>query len=122
MSRKLMIFVMFTVLLSFILALNVFATKTAKDNTWEKREYITKNSKTKLAGAERVVGYVPPSSQQALGFDNIQSSSPGMELGITTHDFQSNGRQNRMVEFRNSEMPSPNTIRNITASSLRTFS
>nr|MBN2277315.1 hypothetical protein [candidate division Zixibacteria bacterium] len=104
MPKKFIVIMIFSLLLIAVLALNAMAVESAQKNIWKQRENITKNSKTRLAGVESNIGYVPPSLQQDLSFDAIRSLSPGMDIGITTHDFQSNGRQNRMVDWRSNEM------------------
>jgi len=36
----------------------------------------------------------------SLGYDDIRSASPGLQIGTTTFDNQSNGRMNRQVDWR----------------------
>jgi hypothetical protein len=40
----------------------------------------------------------------SLGFDEVRSASPGMQIGITTYDNQSNNRMNRQVDWRATQM------------------
>ncbi|MCX6827776.1 MAG: hypothetical protein NT002_00600 [candidate division Zixibacteria bacterium] len=39
-----------------------------------------------------------------LGFDQVASASPGMQIGLTTYDQQSNCRMNRQVDWRATQM------------------
>ncbi|MEW5923799.1 MAG: dockerin type I repeat-containing protein [Candidatus Zixiibacteriota bacterium] len=107
MSRKLSATIFISLLLVAFLAINASASQTADNNVWKYREYIEKNSKTRLAGAERAIDYVamPGGANTApLGFDEINSASPGISVGITTHDFQHNGRTNRQVDWRGTQV------------------
>jgi len=51
MIRKLSAIVILSLLLAVYFAANVFASQSADNNVWKFREYLTKNSKAKLAGA-----------------------------------------------------------------------
>ena len=107
MSRKISALVLLSLLIAVGLALSVSASQSADKDVWKYREYITRNSKTKLAGAERDVNYQPSpitSGSASLGFNDAESASPGTQVGITTHDFQSNGRMNRQIDWRAGQM------------------
>jgi hypothetical protein len=103
MTRKGVIFV-FTLLIAFAFISNAsFAAKSERD-FFKHQARITKNIRSALAGAESHDGsYQPPSGTQTLGADRISRQSPGMEIGITTHDFQHNCRTNRQIDWRASE-------------------
>ncbi|UCD17137.1 MAG: hypothetical protein JSV44_11905 [Candidatus Zixiibacteriota bacterium] len=62
---------------------------------------------TKLAGAERIHNYVPPDrdgGQVSLGADAFSASlSPGLQVGLTTYDYQANCRMNRQVDWRGTQ-------------------
>ncbi len=103
MSRKLSAFVILSLLSAAGLALSVSASQSADNDVWKYREYITRNSKTKLAGAERNIDYRPLQRSPGtalLGFTGVETASPGTQIGITSHDFQSNGRTNRQIDWR----------------------
>jgi len=103
MTKRLSAIIILSLLIVAFMALSVFAAKTADNNVWKYREYITKNSKTKLAGGERLVGYATPTGDGTLGFDGGQAASPGIQVGITTYDLQSNTRMNRQIDWRGTQ-------------------
>jgi len=104
MTKRLSAIIVLSLLIVAFLALSVFAAKTADNDVWKYREYITKNSKVKLAGAERLTGYATPSNDGTLGFDGVESASPGYQVGITSYDLQSNTRMNRQIDWRFTQM------------------
>jgi len=106
MSRKLSTIVLLSLLLAVFFALNASAKQSADQDVWKYREYLTRTSKAKLAGAEHSLYYTPPQSEGAspLGFNGVDAASPGIEVGITTHDFQHNGRGNRQIDWRNTQV------------------
>jgi hypothetical protein len=63
--------------------------------------------KAKLAGAEAVDPFGYTDVKQSVGFDaatkrGLGDPSPGFQLGTTSYDYQSNGRNNRLVDWRSS--------------------
>nr|MBN2278141.1 hypothetical protein [candidate division Zixibacteria bacterium] len=103
MTKRLSAIIIFSLIIIAILSIGVFAAKTPTDNTWSHRIWSEKNTRHKLAGAEHQIGYAPQTGSQTLGFDEIRSTSPGIQVGITTYDLQSNTRMNRQIDWRNSE-------------------
>nr|MBN2277873.1 hypothetical protein [candidate division Zixibacteria bacterium] len=104
MTKRLSAIIVLSLLIVAFMAITVFAAKTADKNIWNQRIKMTKNSKARLAGAENYVGYSPNTGgAQDLGFDEIKSTSPGLQVGITTYDLQSNTRMNRQIDWRGSE-------------------
>jgi hypothetical protein len=76
-----------------------------KKDTWKERADINKNVAYKLAGLEMPENWGPPITDglgSGIGFDPraIISNSPGLRVGYTTYDLQSNSRMNRQVEWR----------------------
>ncbi|MEW5925073.1 MAG: hypothetical protein AB1746_13895, partial [Candidatus Zixiibacteriota bacterium] len=103
MTRKLIMISILSLSIVAFLTLSVYAAKSKNENIGKYREYITKNSKTKLAGAENYTGYFTPGSEASLDFDAVQSASPGIQVGITTYDLQSNTRMNRQIDWRGNQ-------------------
>ena len=97
------------VLLSMLLAAFMFTSASAKvsgdKDVWKSREYYQKITYSKLAGAENPIDYATPTSEssRSLGFDEVKSESPGLTIGYTTYDIQSNCRMNRQVEWRSNQ-------------------
>jgi hypothetical protein len=62
--------------------------------------------KAGLAGADIITGDPKASDRTAidLGYDEVRSGSPGMQIGTTTYDKQSNGRMNRQVDWRGTQV------------------
>jgi len=89
-----------------LLTISTFAAQRVDKNGWKAAQYNTMNSRSKLAGAEKT-GFSEPSNQtgssQSLGFDGIKSTSPGLPIGTTTHDFQHNCRTNRQIDWRGTQ-------------------
>ena len=107
MTRNLWTILILSLLIFALLSVAAFGMHQSKKQLGPKLTPIKSLPKYKLAGAERFVGTVPseaPSSSTPLGFDEIQSASPGLTVGITTYDYQSNGRMNRQVDWRGTEM------------------
>ena len=107
MTKRLSAIIVLSFVIVALLALSAFAAKTADNDVWKHREYITKNSKAKLAGGEHYIGTTAPYSDgttSALGFDGTEASaSPGYQVGITTYDLQSNCRMNRQIDWRSTQ-------------------
>jgi hypothetical protein len=113
MSRKALTIVILSLLVVAFLAMTALAAKspfsaTRGENVWKQRADIVKNTKWKLAGLEMPENWVRPitdNDRTDLGFDAraIVSNSPGLQVGLTTYDLQSNTRINRQVEWRGSQ-------------------
>ncbi|MFH2036516.1 MAG: hypothetical protein ABIJ45_08950, partial [Candidatus Zixiibacteriota bacterium] len=73
-----------------------------KGNFFKKQANALKNVKRFAAGAEQATGYstITTGGEQALGYDAIVSNSPGIQIGTSTYDLQSNTRMNRQVSWR----------------------
>ncbi|PKK82437.1 MAG: hypothetical protein CVT49_13710 [candidate division Zixibacteria bacterium HGW-Zixibacteria-1] len=103
-SRKVSL-VLLSLLLAAFAITSTSANVTGEKDVWKVREYFKKIEYTKLAGAENPVDYYNPTveSSRSLGFDEIRSESPGLTIGYTTYDIQSNCRMNRQVEWRSNQ-------------------
>jgi hypothetical protein len=96
----------------FILSLLIFSFVSVAALADEKRNpnrvIVSAAPKHKIAGGERFVGSSVSSGLdggQSLGFDNVTTTnSPGVIVGYTTYDYQSNSRMNRQVQWRGSQM------------------
>ncbi|MFH2037524.1 MAG: hypothetical protein ABIJ45_14065, partial [Candidatus Zixiibacteriota bacterium] len=77
-------------------------TPTEKGKYFNRLANSIKNVKRSVAGVEQATGYstITTGGDQALGFDAIVSNSPGIQIGTTTYDLQSNTRMNRQVGWR----------------------
>jgi len=104
MTKKLTAIIILSMIIIAILAISVFSAQKPNQDVWKYREYVTKNTKASLAGAEHYIGYASPGNDGALGFDGVESASPGYQVGITTYDLQSNTRMNRQIDWRNTQM------------------
>ncbi|MFH2035922.1 MAG: dockerin type I domain-containing protein [Candidatus Zixiibacteriota bacterium] len=103
MTRKLSIVVFLSLLLFAFFAVSAFGMATKGNHNQVK---VGTLPKAKLAGAERNTGYTNPEpnvQNQSLGVDEINSLSPGLQIGTTTYDYQSNCRMNRQVGIRGNE-------------------
>jgi hypothetical protein len=58
------------------------------------------NKPAKDCGNEEIVGEALPEPPLSLGFDQVKSAGPGLQVGITTYDYQSNQRMNRQIAWR----------------------
>ncbi|MFH2037750.1 MAG: hypothetical protein ABIJ45_15220, partial [Candidatus Zixiibacteriota bacterium] len=103
MLRKILAVSLCAILAAILITPSVFA-KNAPDNKgdfFKKQAKRLKFIKDKAAGAEKPIDYVASNSgNQTLGYDAIVSLSPGMTIGTTTYDTQSNSRINRQVSWR----------------------
>jgi len=65
---------------------------------------------TQYPGAAQVAGKesagdIPVNyGRESIGFDQVRSDGPGMTIGITTYDYQSNSRMNRQIEWRGNQV------------------
>ena len=108
MTRKLSaIFLISLLIVAFLAGSSFAADKRAE------REYlrhlnvkpIDKVPPAALVGGESVFGAtVTKDVGQSLGFDQIPSASPGLQIGTTTYDYQHNGRMGRLVDWRSTQM------------------
>jgi hypothetical protein len=92
--RIVLLFVLFTIV-AFVLPLQAAEEK----------------SENNLVGSARVAGLEEPveeptglAERQSLGFDRIRTNAPGLQIGVTTYDIQSNCRMNRQVEWRGNQV------------------
>jgi hypothetical protein len=79
--------------------------KSGRIDIWQKRAEIAKRTRVKVAGGERTVmtTALEVKISQPISADGAKSVSPGVQIGTTSYDFQSNSRQNRQVEWRGSQ-------------------
>jgi len=105
MLRKTLVIVALSLLAIAFLASTVFADVKRENYFFKKQANRIKNIKVWAAGAESPVNNVPVNGEgsQSLGFDLIVSNSPGLMVGSTTYDLQSNTRNNRLVDWRSTQ-------------------
>ena len=104
MTKKLSAIVILSLLIVAFLAVGVFAAK-SKPNVWDLRKNLEMRTIHKLAGTERApLDYDDSKGVMDLGFDEKASLSPGLTIGTSTYDLQSNCRMNRQVEWRSNQM------------------
>ncbi len=105
MLRKTLVIVALSLSTIAFCASIVFADVAREDYFFKKQANRVKNVKVRAAGAETAIGNVPATGEgnQSLGYDQIVSNSPGMMIGASTYDLQSNSRNNRMVDWRGSQ-------------------
>jgi len=102
MTKRFSFLVILSLLLIAFLTMSVLAAKApVQKDPWKARFDMSKNLKQRLAGAESSIGVstAVSSAGQSLGVKQIYSESPGLEVGWTTYDLQSNCRMNRQVGF-----------------------
>ncbi|UCD93664.1 MAG: hypothetical protein JSU69_07790, partial [Candidatus Zixiibacteriota bacterium] len=104
MTKRLLAIIVLSLLIVAFLAASVYAAK-SKPNVWKYRIYKDKRTVLKMAGAEGVpFGADATNAPASLGFDEKASLSPGITIGTSTYDIQSNVRMNRQVEWRDNQM------------------
>jgi len=69
------------------------------------------SSTSAVSGAAKAAGLEDPESllgspesRPSLGFDQTRADAPGLQIGLTTYDIQSNTRMNRQVEWRGNQV------------------
>ncbi|UCD95388.1 MAG: hypothetical protein JSU69_04895 [Candidatus Zixiibacteriota bacterium] len=102
MTRKFTTILIVALLLIAFLAVTSYGMHYTSKKKGPKGVLASSLPKYKLAGAEKDLGTVSsqPSQPLSLGFDVSASQSPGLTVGYTTYDYQSNGRMNRQVAWR----------------------
>jgi hypothetical protein len=105
MTRKLSTILIVSLLLVAFLAVTSYGMHYTQKKKGPKGVLASSLPKYKLAGAERDLGPVSTAADQplSLGFDAAATQSPGLIVGYTTYDYQSNGRMNRQVDWRGNE-------------------
>ena len=115
MTRKLTVFFVF--LLTFTLLVGTAFSKGLTRKVNHNRVKVGSVPTAKLAGAERSVGYIAVddindatndantnNNTLSLGYDQIESTSPGKQIGATTYDYQSNSRMQRQCGWRGNDL------------------
>ena len=116
MTRNLWTILILSLLIFALLSVTAFGMHQSKKERGPKLTPASSLPKYKLAGAEKDLDYVyNPGGTQSLGFDEVQTASPGMTIGYTTYDYQSNGRMNRQVDWRGTEMVHFTWMKSLTA-------
>ena len=119
--RRKIFWALFSIFIFLIFTVPVlYATERDTGNVWKKRARITMNTKARLAGAEKSLGHntADADATQSLGYDALGDppGQPGITIGQTYYDLQSNSRINRQIETTNDEwihmiwMKSRNTV------------
>jgi len=105
MTRKLSAILILSLLVVAFTAMTVIG-RDAPDNENLQlvHKYVGSAPKAKLAGAEKPVYTGSSDVRQSLGFDGVNSESPGLTVGYTTYDYQHNGRMGRQVDWRSNKM------------------
>jgi hypothetical protein len=100
--RKLLIAIICLGLGLFLAPIGLLA---APENTIENQRsiYDNRDKPAKICGNEEVAKQQMPEQPLSLGFDQLMSASPGRQIGVTTYDYQSNGRMNRQVDWRGTQ-------------------
>ncbi len=105
MTRKLLIISALSLFIFALLASAIFADVKRDNDFFKKQANRVKLFRNRLSGADKPTGYIPPTDgNQSLGFEQIISLSPGLQIGTTTYDIQSNSRQTRQVNWRATQM------------------
>jgi hypothetical protein len=109
MTRKFIVIATISLLtIAFLATLASAKSSPETGNFFKKRGEIIKNVKYKFAGAEAGPVYSTISNESAgndhsLGYDDLVSLSPGLFVGTSTYDLQSNCRQNRQIDWRGTQ-------------------
>jgi hypothetical protein len=110
MGKKALTIVVLSLLSIAFLAVTAFPAQMRgfKKDIWKERADIDKKVAYRLAGLEMPENWVPPITDGLgidMGFDAraIVSNSPGLRVGYTTYELQSNSRMNRQVEWRSTQ-------------------
>ena len=105
MSLSLRVFTMILITLFCFTAISLAKTETARKDENRNSSISALSGAAKAAGLEDPAGMVvEPESRTSLGYDQIRADAPGMQLGLTTYDLQSNTRMNRQVEWRSNQV------------------
>jgi len=107
MTRNFWTILILSLLVLTLLSVTAFGMHVSKKSHGPKLTPASSLPKYKLAGAERNTDYVPTGvsgGSTPLGFEDVRVNGVGLTVGYTQYDYQANGRMNRQVDWRGSEM------------------
>lgn len=107
MTRNLWTVLILSLLIFALLSVAAFGMHQSKRDRGPKITPASSLPTYKLAGAESNTGYIPTGNaggSTPLGFEDVKVSGVGLTVGYTQYDYQSNGRMNRQVDWRGTEM------------------
>ncbi|MCX6829207.1 MAG: putative Ig domain-containing protein [candidate division Zixibacteria bacterium] len=106
MTRKLSAIFIISLLAVVFLAASSFGMKASDKNKALNVVPINQAPLSKIAGAEAPVSVISGKAPAAasLGFDQAMGYAPGIRIGVTTYDYQHNGRMGREVDWRGAQV------------------